>query len=70
MPYCSIPTEKLEFLSLFGFRVIGENDDFYFIIDSRGDAIVDKKKPFIWFDDVADAMQMGAESIMYDSHNH
>lgn len=51
-------------MELFGFTVIDENDDGYIIRDSRGVAHVDRKKPYLWFDEVSDAIQMSAKGVL------
>lgn len=66
MPFCEIPKEKLEFISLFGFDIVGDNGDgFLAVKDSNNKLqIVDKEKPHLWFDDVTDAMQLGATALI------
>lgn len=68
MPYCEIPPARLQHLGLFGFKVELETTDALVITCQKGDGdetlLVDKKRPHLWFDDIADAVQMGAIAII------
>tara|TARA_R110000782_G_scaffold134919_2_gene227311 strand:+ start:1635 stop:1862 length:228 start_codon:yes stop_codon:yes gene_type:complete len=55
-----IPDADLE---MFGFELVAEDDAHKLYRDPHGDAyIVTKDKPFIFVEDVNDAMQLGARS--------
>lgn len=64
MPYCEVPIEALDRLTLFGFQVLEDDGDFMLVVGDKGRMIVDKSKPFLWFDDIEDAVQIGATAIV------
>lgn len=68
MPYCEIPPESLEHLGLFGIDVLHETPTALIVRCVKGDGHieypVDKLRPHIWFDDIADAIQMGTKAIV------
>ncbi len=64
MPYCEVPEENLAQLGLFGFLVLHETDTHIIVRDSRGESIVVKARPFLWFEEISEAHQMGARAIV------
>jgi hypothetical protein len=67
MPWARIPPNKLINLPLFGIDVIADDGDFVWMSGARGRMHVDKGSPKIFFEDIADAHQAGATSIMIGS---
>lgn len=66
MPYCEIPVDQLEFINLFGFEIIAEEDTFMLIDHPDGkQRVVDKNKPYLWFEDedMGDALQLKAVGV-------
>lgn len=64
MPWARIPPDKLINLPLFGIDVIADDGDFVWMSGARGRMHVDKRAPKIFFEDISDAHQAGATSIM------
>jgi hypothetical protein len=59
MPWCEIEPDRLEFLRLFGYEVLEENDEFMMARYGDKAFIIDKQKPFLYFDDLSEIMQLG-----------
>jgi len=64
MPWCRIPVEKLAHIRLFGYDVLIEDDQFMWVHGPLGRTCIDKFKPVVWFEDIADAAQAGATAIL------
>lgn len=64
MPFCRIPPEKLEMIGLFGFTVINETETHALISCELGEFIVAKSAPWLLFEDMNDAMQLGALGVV------
>jgi hypothetical protein len=64
MPFVQIPPASLDHLSLFGYDIIVDDGNFAWYHGPRGRTRVEKAKPVVWLDDLADAMQLGATAIM------
>ena len=67
MPWARIKLKDLQSIEMFGHRILDENDEFMLVefSDTREEYVIDKKDPYVWFEDEVDAMQMGAEGIMH-----
>lgn len=66
MPWFEIPPEKLPHLSLFGYDRLSDGtsaSDFEWYTGPLGRTRVQKSKPFVWLEDVADGIQLGAVGI-------
>ena len=64
MPFVEIPSENLEHLSLFGYDLISDDKDFAWYSSPIGRMRVEKARPWVWVEDIPDAMQLGAKSII------
>lgn len=64
MPWCEIPPENLVHISLFGYDTVVEEADFIWVHGPRGRQRIEKACPRVWFEDDADAMQLGATAIL------
>lgn len=65
MPFCEIPADKLNNINLFGYDVISDNGGpFLWVHGPRGRLRVERSRPRLWFEDIADAMQIGAIAIL------
>jgi hypothetical protein len=64
MPWCEIPTEKLEHIGLFGYDVIMEDGKFLWLHGPKGRLVVERARPRLWFEDVGEAVQAGAIAII------
>jgi hypothetical protein len=66
MPFCEIPLDSLDHITLFGYQILNENEEF---LDVRGHCgrrqIILKTKPVLWFEpeDMGDAMQLKAVAV-------
>ncbi len=70
MVWAKIPPKKLEHASLFGYDLIKEGEKYNSYYNPQGEVcLVEKASPKLWFDDVGDAAQMGAEGIYSTSKN-
>ena len=67
MPWAKIPPEKLQFLHLFGIDHIKDDGDFAWYRGAKGRMRVEKADPRVFFEDIADAHQAGALSIVVQS---
>jgi len=63
MPWCEIPANKLSNINLFGYDVISDEGAFLWVRGPRGRTRVERSCPRLWFEDIADAMQIGAVAI-------
>lgn len=66
MPWFKIKPERLNHISLFGYEIINETDEFIQVrrLDNNEIHILDKNDSnMIWLDDIGEAHQMGAEAI-------
>ena len=66
VPFVEIPPQNLQHLPLFGYDKIGDDSDsrFAWYSSPRGRMRVEKQRPFVWVDDITDAMQLGAVSVV------
>lgn len=59
MSWHRVHPDKLQYISLFGFEIIGQNDEFLFVHSfDHGQQIIEKSNPMIWFDDPLEANQL------------
>lgn len=65
MPWCEVPPAALAHVGMFGYHVINDNPEFVILQHgNKGNCVVSKARPVLWFDDVGEAMQAGAISII------
>jgi len=67
MPWVRIPQRRLKDVPLFGIDFIRDDDDdpaYAWYRGSRGRMRVEKANPFIFFEDVGDAIQLEAIGII------
>jgi len=64
MPWCQIPFEKIKQITLFGYDILNEDNEFIWVHGPLGRTCIDKAKPVVWFDDAGDAAQAGATAIL------
>lgn len=65
MPFVSIAGIDKERLSFFGIELIAEVGSFQFYKDFEGRiSVADKTRPYVWVDDINDAIQLGSDSII------
>ena len=65
LPYVSIEGIPDSRLALFGYENLGEDSEFVFYLDLEGRvSIAHKNNPYIWVEDMGDAIQMGSKSII------
>lgn len=64
MPWCQVPVERLQYLTLFGYDILSEDDGFIWAHGPKGRTCIDKSKPVVWFEDAADAGQAGATAVL------
>ena len=65
MPFFEIPPHNLEHLPLFGCYELSDEGDFAWFTSSRGPQRLQKLRPIVWLDNVGDAIQLGAVSVIY-----
>ena len=59
MPSVRIDPSKFEHLSLFGYEVLAQNDQFIVVHSfERGEEIIPLSDPYFWFEDHSDADQL------------
>ena len=68
MPWVRIPPERLEHVHLFGIDLIVDEGDFAWYRGSKR-MYVEKARPRIFVDDIADAIQLGASAIFVPEEN-
>ncbi len=65
MPYVSISDIPEDRLAFFGHEKMAEVDEFLIYSDRDGRlSVTPKDNPYIWVDDISDAIQMGSKSIV------
>jgi len=66
MAFFSIPPDQLENIILFGYEKIevGETKAHVWYYGPRGRTKIDKANPTVWLEDEADAIQLGATSVV------
>ncbi len=64
MPWFRIPPERLGDLSLFGIDLIRDEGEFAWYRGARGRMRIEKSDPWVFFDEISDAHQCGASSIV------
>jgi hypothetical protein len=66
MPWVKIPPKRLKDVPLFGIDFLRDDDDpaYAWYRGSRGRMRVEKANPYIFFEDVADAIQLDAIGII------
>lgn len=66
MAFFSIPAGQLENITLFGYEKIeaGETANHVWYYGPRGRTKIVKQNPTVWLEDEADAIQLGATSIV------
>jgi len=64
MPWVRIPPESLEHLGLFGIDFIKDDGDFAWYRGARGRMRVEKADPRVFVEDIADAAQLNATSVL------
>jgi hypothetical protein len=69
MPWVEIPSERLEDLPLFGIDHLVDDGDFAWYRGARGRMRVYKARPRVFFEDLVDAHQCGATSILIESND-
>ena len=67
MPWVQIPPENLAHLSLFGYDLVGDDEEFAWYTGPRGRMRVKKSAPRVWVEDITDAIQIGALAILIHS---
>ena len=67
MPWARIKPEDLQFLEMFGHSIIDEDDEFMHVEynDTGEEYVIDKRNPYVWFEDEGEAMQLGAKGIIH-----
>jgi len=66
MPWAKIPADQLEFLPLFGIDLIKDEGEFAWYRGPQGRMRVEKANPRVFFEDVCDAIQLGAKAIFVE----
>ena len=64
MPFVRIPPERLEHLRLFGYDLVFVDGHQLWYHGPHGRTVVDKTDPWIWVDDIGEAIQLGATAIV------
>jgi hypothetical protein len=65
LPHVSIEGVSEDVLNFLGIVKISETDDFDIYEDFEGRvSMADKANPYVWVDDINDAIQMGSKSII------
>jgi len=64
MPWVRIPADQLPHLTLFGIDLISDDGEFAWYRGSRGRMRVEKKDPRVFLEDISDAIQLKATSIL------
>ena len=64
MPSVKIPPDALTRLKIFGYQKVGEDAVHIFYESQDSYVVVRKDDPWIWFEDINDAIQLGAEAII------
>jgi hypothetical protein len=69
MPWARIPPERLADLPLFGIDLIVDDGDFAWYRGAGGRLRIEKAAPKVFFEEVSDAHQCGATSIIIAGAN-
>lgn len=68
MPWCHIDPEKLKFIEMFGYEILHQDDTKMLAHYSAHtcDMVISivKTKPFLYFSEIEDAMQLGVIGIV------
>jgi hypothetical protein len=64
MPWCEIPPEQLKHIGLFGYDIVVKEVDYVWAHGPKGRQRIERARPYVWFEDDADAMQLGAIAII------
>lgn len=60
MIWATIPPDRLQYMSLFGYDLVSDENGIAWYNGPNGRHCIDKANPLFAFDDVSDAMQAGA----------
>jgi hypothetical protein len=63
MPYVQIPPDRLEHLPLFGYDLVFVEGDRLWYHGPFGRTAIDRNRPYVWVDDIGEAIQLGAIAI-------
>lgn len=64
MPFYKVPSERLQYATVFGYKILHEDDNRMIVENHTGMIVVKKDNPKLWFDDAEDAMQFGADAVI------
>lgn len=64
MPWCKIDPSKLKFIEMFNYQILSQNDEFILAQYDGKIVTIEKAQPWLYFEDAADAMQLGVIGII------
>ena len=64
MAWYKVKVSKLQFISMFGYNVLEENNEFIIAEWNGKSYIIDKSNPWLEFDDNGEAMQLGVDGVI------
>lgn len=64
MAFYRVSADRLQYVSVFGYKILHEDDNLMLLENHSGSILVDKNNPTLWFDEIEDAMQFGAAAII------